>query len=296
MLHFLVTAAHDYTLRRYFRQWGATLEAAVTSSHYESEPWKAEAAPGTWVFTDLERLDEPTLAKAIAFSRHLESDPLRWQVINQPSRVLRRHPLLDRLWAEGINTFRAFRLDRVPEDARYPLFVRGEQDHDGSRSPLLEDRQALQAFAARHQDTLRGIRPLAIEYLPYQRADGLFVKYSVMRVGAALVPRHILFGRRWQVKDPEVVSPSLVAEENAYVTGAQHAQALMEIFRLAGIGYGRIDYTLTGEQIQVFEINTNPTLVPGVAVLDPRRWQSQAASAFQLNQALYAAGARREVA
>lgn len=292
MLHFIVTAAHAYTLRNYFSQWGAGLRHLVRIVSYESRAWRANPTSGSWVFTDLERLDERTLAGAIELQRLLASDPARWQVLNGPSRVLCRYPLLRRLADEGINAFRAFRLDEVPQDARYPLFVRGEQDHDGSRSSLLQDRQALRAFVAEHGDMLRRIRPIAIEYLPYQRGDGLYVKYSAMRVGPALVPRHMLFGRQWQVKDPEVVDDPLVAQEHAFIEGfdeeSHHAKALKAIFAMAGIDYGRIDYTMLDDRIQVFEINTNPTLVPQVAVLDPKRWQGQAASARKLNLALQA--------
>jgi hypothetical protein len=293
MLHFVVTAAHAYTLLNYFGQWGASLRPLVRVLSYESSGWRADPAPGTWVFTDLERLDERTLDGAIELKRRLASDPARWQVLNDPSRALCRYPLLGRLSAEGINSFRAFRLDEVPQDARYPLFVRGEQDHDGSRSPLLPDPAALRAFVAQQGDMLRRIRPLAIEYLPYQRADGLFVKYSAMRVGPVLVPRHMLFARQWQVKDPELVDDPLVAQEHAFIEAFQgesrHAKALMAIFDMAGIDYGRIDYTVLDDRIQVFEINTNPTLVPRVAELHPKRWQGQAASALRLNQALQAA-------
>lgn len=294
MLHFLVTARYDHTLRDYFGNWGARLHPVVSAAHYESAPWDGEPAAGTWVFTDLERLDEDTLARAAAFRERLASDPQRWRVLNDPSRVLCRYPLLNRLSAEGINTFRAFRLDEVPADARYPLFVRGEQDHEGSRSALLQDGQALRDFVAQNGAALEGIRPLAVEYLAYERADGLFAKYSMMRVGKTLVPRHILFGRQWQVKEPDVINASLAAEESAYIARGPHARDVMAVFELAGIDYGRIDYTLTGDRIQVFEINTNPMLVPKVAALHPRRWQGQADSALQLNRALRAAGARRE--
>jgi hypothetical protein len=295
MLNFLVTTAHAYTLRDYFSHWGASLRAQVRIFRYESRAWRGEASPGTWVFTDLERLDERYLELAGDLAQRLASDPARWHVLNAPSRVLCRYPLLQRLAGAGINDFRAFRLDAVPADARFPLFVRGEQDHEGSRSPLLPDQHALRAFVAPGGGLPRGVRLLAVEFQPYQRADGLFAKYSVMRVGTALVPRHLLFSRQWQVKDPEVVNDALAAQEKAFVDGfcesSPDGQALSAIFALAGIDYGRIDYTLVDGRIQVFEINTNPTLVPQVAVLDARRWQSQAASASSLNLALQAAAA-----
>ena len=41
-----------------------------------------------------------------------------------------------------------------------------------------------------------------------------------------------------------------------------HERELREIFRLARIDYGKIDYAVLGDRLQVWEINTNPTLAP----------------------------------
>ena len=40
-----------------------------------------------------------------------------------------------------------------------------------------------------------------------------------------------------------------------------HQDALREIFGLAGIDYGRMDYGLLDGKVQVWEINTNPTII-----------------------------------
>lgn len=47
-----------------------------------------------------------------------------------------------------------------------------------------------------------------------------------------------------------------------YVLGNPHEAAPRRIFALAGVDYGRIDYGVRGETLQVWEINTNPTLGP----------------------------------
>ena len=41
-----------------------------------------------------------------------------------------------------------------------------------------------------------------------------------------------------------------------------HEHELRRIFSTARIEYGRIDYALLGERIQVWEINTNPGFLP----------------------------------
>lgn len=285
MLHFLVTAGHEYTLSQYFSQWGACLRSAVSIVHYESRPWRHAAAPGVWVFTDLERLDPDELSDAKEFASRLKSDPSRWRVLNNPARVLCRYELLQRLADAGYNQFRAYRLTELPATLRYPLFLRRERDHSGRQSPLLAGPEALRHALEQDPSLARDNTLLAVEYLPYQRADGLFVKYSVMRAGLSLVPRHMLFSRDWEVKFPDLVDDALVVEEAEYLAGMPHAEEMTRLFDLAGIDYGRIDYTLVDGRIQVFEINTNPTLVPGVENLDATRWPGQAISARQLNEA-----------
>jgi hypothetical protein len=53
-----------------------------------------------------------------------------------------------------------------------------------------------------------------------------------------------------------------VADNPSYI-GIPHREELRQIFDLAGITYGRIDYGLRAEKIQVWEINLNPTLIQG---------------------------------
>jgi hypothetical protein len=286
MIHFLVTADHDYTLTEFFGHWGSKLRQQVRIVHYESRPWGRVAPPGTWVFTDLERLTPVELAAAQSFFQRLETDRSRWRPLNNPTRALRRHDLLRALAARNINKFQAYSAAELPGTVRFPVFIRSESNHKGALSALLADRQSLERAleklraAGSHRDLL------VVEYCPYDREDGLFVKRSVMRVTSELVPRHMLFSRQWEVKTPDHLDAACVAEEEEYVQQMPHGKELREIFDIAGIEYGRIDYTVVHGHIQVFEINTNPMLVPPVTALAPARWPSQARSAALMLQAM----------
>jgi hypothetical protein len=282
VLNFLVTADHAYTLQEYFSQWGATLSPQVRILNYEARPWTREPLPGAWIFTDIERLRADEFQAAAELAARLSTDPTRWRVLNDPRRVKLRHALLRELSNAGINGFRAFRLPELPDDARYPLFLRGENDHQGAVTGLLQDKQQLLEACRNLPDK---DQLLAVEYLTYNRPDGLFVKYSMMCVGDALVPRHLLFSNEWVVKDPDKLDEQLMLEEDQFVKDPPHRPAVQDIFRRAGIDYGRIDYTVADGRIQVFEINTNPVVLKDVPNLAPRRWQSQAASALQMNRA-----------
>jgi hypothetical protein len=47
-----------------------------------------------------------------------------------------------------------------------------------------------------------------------------------------------------------------------YVRENPHVDRLRSVFRIAGIGYGRADYAMRGDELVVWEINTNPVLAP----------------------------------
>lgn len=283
MIHLLLTRDHRYTASAFLRSWGYCLRERVCLVAYEGRPWGRDALPGTWIFADLERLRPSELADAASWADRLAAVPERYRLLNHPARALKRHDLLARLADAGVNRFRAYRAEALPETLRFPVFVRGENDHDGSIGGLLNSRAEVDAALA--SAGRRGL--LVIEFLDYARTDAIFAKYSIMRAGPHLVRRHILFSRNWMLKQPDLLDSALLDEEVAFVSRApEHQDQVATIFDLANVDYGRMDYTLVDGRVQVFEINTNPVLVPNVSGLAPERWLSQAISARALHDAL----------
>ena len=127
---------------------------------------------------------------------------------------------------------------------------------------------------------------MVVEYVDCAAADGLFRKYSAMNVGGTLIARHILFSRNWVTKKADFVSAATVEEEIAFQENFPHRAQVAEIFRLAGVDYGRVDYGLKNGRVQVWEINTNPTVVPVPGKIDDRRLPAQTRSAALIAQAL----------
>ena len=82
-----------------------------------------------------------------------------------------------------------------------------------------------------------------------------------LRLFRRILPRHLFFSRHWVVKDWSVLTDDLLREELEYLATNPHERQLREIFAAARIEYGRIDYSLRDGEMQVWEINTNPTLV-----------------------------------
>lgn len=124
-----------------------------------------------------------------------------------------------------------------------------------------------------------------------------FRKYSACRIGDRIVPLHIMFGRQWMVKSVEPEHEAALSdaerraeieEERRYVEENAHEEPLREVFRLARIEYGRIDYAVGADAgIQVWEINTNPFIMGRTARREGRE-AINASCAKQLESAFRA--------
>ena len=56
-------------------------------------------------------------------------------------------------------------------------------------------------------------------------------------------------------------TPEVLERERRYVETNPHEREIREIFRLARIDYGNIDYSILGDRLHVWEINTNPNIL-----------------------------------
>lgn len=274
MIHYLVRERHAHTLRGFLKHWAPALRAHVTVLPYEDVFRSAELPPGVHVFSDLERLRPSERELASELADRIAAAGSR--VLNHPRDVLTRHPLLCALHAAGVNRFRSHR--RIdPRRLRWPVFLRTEHEHDGALTPLLHGPRdlggALLRLARRPLALRAGL--LAVEFEDTRDAAGLYRKYSVLRVGDAFVPRHILVSRDWMLKVADVVDAATLDAEEAYFREVPEMHALRQIFALARVDYGRIDYTLHEGRLVVWEINTNPGLTPRRARLHPLRIASQ---------------------
>jgi hypothetical protein len=259
------------------------LRASLVVTPYESLPATAPPAAGVYVFADIERLSAAERNRVELLADDLIARGVR--VLNHPRRVLTRYPLLRVLADRGINRFRAHRLIAWPR-MRYPIFLRTDHAHDGNLTPLLAGPgQLLGALLvlARHPRRLRSrLREglLAVEFEDTRDAAGLYRKYSVLRVGDAFVPRHAFVSRTWMLKHADIVDAQTAADERAFVRDNPHRDQVARVFTLAGIDYGRMDYSVRADgSIVVWEINTNPVVVPDASRLAPLRVESQSASA-----------------
>lgn len=272
MVRILTTAARANTLNAVFRQWAPALREIVELLPYP-KACSARALPcGVYVFADHERMTAPQRNVAEQLWDQLAAGGCT--LLNDPRKVLLRYDLLTSLHCAGINDFRIFRLHELPETLRFPVFVRGENDHAGPRSRLIHGRDDLDAEIVRL--AAEGMADLiVVEFLDTRGADGFYRKYSAFRIGPRIFARHQLLDTEWMLKVPGVWNATRKAEETRYIEENPHRNELMRIFELANLQYGRVDYALHQGRIQVWEINTNPTLMSKRSQMHVGRWALQ---------------------
>jgi hypothetical protein len=263
MIFYYTTAAHDYTLGG-IRVTDHPLNRQIHNVHYESLLQAGSAhvsGAGVHVFSDIERLPGFFIPKLIEY-RHRLSEEYGSNVLflNHPTRSKRRYELLTLLNRRGINQFDIYRLNEHPSPARWPVFVRRENDHQGPVSPLLHTQEELDLFHDElHQQETFTEDMVVIEFMDTSAPDGTFRKYAVTRIGDALIPRHLFISNDWVGKHKSNADKKLrMEEERVFVREFPYREEIMEVFRLAQIEHGRIDYAIHEGRIQVWEINTNP--------------------------------------
>lgn len=266
MIYFLVNGKHAYTMQWFLEDWGRRLADHLRIVPYAEFLEAKRVPPGSYVFTDLERVTPAGTRRLETRWLQLERSRACHRMLNRPGQVPKRLALLNLLHDQGFNRFNAYPLrpgQRVVP-MRFPVFVREANNHVGPYElDLIPDQQSLDEAVARYRAEGRITRnPVVIEFIDTANEAGLYRKFAAFRIGERIVPTHVYVNDHWFVKSTNSsLDRQLVDDEMHYVEDNPHGEALMNIFRLAGIDYGRIDYGLKDGRIQVFEINTNPVVM-----------------------------------
>jgi hypothetical protein len=260
MIQFFVDHEGAHGMRSYLRYRGVSIADTVRIVEYELLPSTKAIPASSAIFAAVDQIGPTGRAVASAIGHRLQHRGLT--VFNDPERVLCRYDLLEALHAAGINRFRARRASESLTGLRYPVFVRQEHRHDGGLSGILPNAQSLRRALTEY--VLRGYRRadlLVVEFCDPRGADGLYRKYSALRIGERMLPRHVHVSDFWVSKSGNsLVNEDTINEERRYFDERPHDVWLWEVFRIARIEFGRIDYGIVDGVPQVWEINTNPTL------------------------------------
>jgi hypothetical protein len=272
LIYYLVTARHHYTMSEYLGSWGKGMSATVQVVPYSKLVGQAEIPRGTYLFSDLERLGQLERSVLEQVWDTLQGTNEGVRLLNHPQRAMRRFELLEHLHQLGGNVFRAYRPGAAGRPWRYPVFVREENEHTGSRSPLLYDADDVRTVLLKMvMDGFKLSELLIVEFCDTSDDEGVYRKYAAFRIGEVILPRHVLFSHNWMLKDLDLLDACQRAEIHEYCRNNPHESEIRAAFETAKIDYGRIDYAYKDGRMQVWEINTNP-----IVMRAPQHYSEQA--------------------
>jgi hypothetical protein len=269
VIRFLVTRGFERPLKRVRRDPGAP---RIEALHYDGVFAARRLARALYVFTDHDRLSDWDLELAAVLYRSLAAAGV--PVLNDPARVRTRFALLRALHEAGLNDFNVYRADEGCKPARFPVFLRRAAGHGQPVSGLLADADALaRALDAALAQGVPESSLLIVEYAAEPARPGVFRKLAVSRIGTRLLPQACVHDDHWLVKygSPRAGTPELYADEQRILRENPFAAAALRAFEIAGIDYGRADFGIVRGRVQIYEINTNPTLRRGLPHPDPQR-------------------------
>lgn len=222
---------------------------------------------GTYVMTDFDRLSPVENEIAGRLHDHLREAGL--PVLNNPRHFRPRDSLLKALHAEGLNGFTCCLPAAGEWPRRYPVFLRTIAAHRGALSELLHDRAAAEAALAQAIDSGHLIRDLIfIEYAAEPQPDtGSFQKHAAFRVGPHIIRANTVNDAGWMAKTGSegIASQAQYLAERAEMDSYPHHDYVMQVFELAGLQFGRLDFGIVAGRPQAYEINTNPSMTLTVA-------------------------------
>jgi hypothetical protein len=265
VIHFVTPAEQAFTVRDYLSVRGASLAPRLRLVEYERMAEWTSVERGTYVLAGLDQLSKGMLRFVQALVEQLEgSEGVRF--LNHPSRTMTRFAVMQTLARLGRNDFRAARVTSGYHALGLPVFLRPERDHGGPVSPLLHSARDIDNAIARA--LAQGFRLddlLVVEFCDTADARGLVRKYGAFVVGDRVIPKSLAVSREWMIKRRGTEdAPEFIEEDVAYVLENPHREELAEIFRLANVGYGRMDYSVKNGRIQTWEINLAPTIGEGL--------------------------------
>lgn len=264
MITFIASYSHTFTFTALRGEILSPVVPETRAITYDDLFAADTLEPGTYVFTDMERLHPLELRLAARFFRRLDAMP-GFRVFNDPARVKTRYALLRALAEAGLNDFDAYCADGVPRPGRFPVFLRIASDHAGPLGDLIHDQTELDnRLRALEAEGIPLTGVLVVEFCGERNADGLYEKLAFLKIGNRITLSALLLGEHWSVKvvasGMRLVTSKIMREQLEAIRADRYAEKMRAAFDIAGINYGRADVGMCGGRFQVYEINTNPNI------------------------------------
>lgn len=263
MIFYLCTEKNKHPIKSFLKDCNTSLLLKLNFITYEQIIRYRYIPVGTYIFTDIELLT-PFQAEAIAKIWQRLASIENIQLLNHPTRSMKRYELLRSLYNNGLNKFNVYHLDEGKTPEKFPVFLRVANDHHGSETSLIETSEELAKITAEFEVQGKSKENRIItEFCDTSDEQGIFRKYSAFIIGDRVIPISMFLGYNWMLKNSsneqlEAIKNLRTQEESYYVATNPHQAELKKIFQLASIDYGRIDYSILNGKIQTWEINTNP--------------------------------------
>jgi hypothetical protein len=262
-LFYITKKASDYTIARYLDKAAPDLRDRIVPVSYEYLLSTEKGPVGNYLFTDIDRASRAEIEKAVRIAHAIANAGHGCRVINWPNSGCMRYELLRRLYERGINPFNVYRYTEARMPARFPVFVRRLSEHTGSFSALIDSPELLERMVDRllkmgyDRDDL-----LIVEFVDTRSPDGLYRKYSSFLIEGEVFFGHLLVSKSWVVKKADIITDATIDDEIDLFQKNSFADEVRTVFGLARIEFGRIDFSVVGGRMHVWEINTNPMLWP----------------------------------
>ncbi|MEQ8714166.1 MAG: hypothetical protein RIC80_14190 [Cyclobacteriaceae bacterium] len=262
MIQFFLDRDNTYTMANYLGYRGSSIRPLFEIIPYQRLSTLEKVNCSTLIFTDLDWLTDEQRGSLTTLADHLSAEhgPL---IFNHPAKVLSRYDLLRELFTVGINVHNVYLLSESMENVQFPVFLRHKDQHTGPLTPLLYDldqiaRQVKLLMLSGHQRQ----ELMVVKYVDVGTDTGIYKKFSALRIGEQIVPRHLGYDEQWLVKangNRDHKKTEMYLEEfYDYMSEFPHRDWVAKVFAIAGIDYGRIDYGIRGDQLVAWEINLNP--------------------------------------
>jgi len=257
----ITSAGHDYTLR--------CVSEALAARGLRHELWtypqlfRAQQLPrSAYIFTDFDRLHPWQIELAARFHARLRQQDQT--VLNDPRHFVPRTALLRRLHHAGINRFTCWLPGEAERPDRFPVFLRTIHAHRGVESGLLHDPTAAEQALERALD--RGLVICDLAFVEYAAepsdGSGRFRKHACYGIDGRMIRALSVTDTGWVAKHGILgaASEDDYANDLAEHLSYPHGGLMREVFTLAGVEFGRIDYGMVAGRPQIYEINTNPAI------------------------------------
>ncbi len=229
----------------------------------------------TYVFGDFDRLSPWDCELSARLYRALKKGGAR--VLNDGASVKQRFDMLRALHHHGLNSFQVWRgAQRVPETS-FPVFLRTASMHRGVASDLLHDQTAVtEGVRALNRSGVPIHEIMIVQYAAEELAPNLYRKLAAFNIGGQIVPTVSVHENGWAAKSGTLgaAGAQVYDDEYALISSNPHQAVLSRAFEIARIHYGRADFGIVRGKVEIYEINTNPTVGMIVQHDFPRRLES----------------------